>query len=85
MPNTRTCGTCKKMWRLRKGKRGGGTIDLKRGHCLVRTVYPKDRPGDFVYPPGARIEKTPNDMIVPFLVREDMIVPHCNDYEANNE
>jgi len=69
------------MWPLKKGKRGGGTVDLSRGHCLKKTIFPKDRPGDLVYPPGAIIKDTKNDMIIPFLVRNDQIVPHCTDHQ----
>jgi len=81
MSNIKTCGTCKHMWCLKKGKRGGGTVDLSRGHCLKYTVFPKNRPGDYVLPPGAVVRDTPNDMIIPYLVRDNQIVPHCTHHE----
>lgn len=75
--NTKPCGTCKYMWALQKGLRGGKVAPLKRGHCLKRTIFPKNRPGKIVYPPGAIIKDTPNNVIQPFLVRADQIIPHC--------
>lgn len=77
MANKKTCGTCKFMWPLQKGKRGGGTVSLSRGHCLKRSVFPKNRPGKHVYPPGAIIKDTPNNVTIPFLVRQDQVVDHC--------
>lgn len=80
MANTKTCGTCKYMWPLQKGKRGGSTVTLARGQCLKRTIFPKNRPGNYVYPPGAIIKDTPNNVIESYIVRADQIVPHCTDY-----
>lgn len=75
--NKKPCGTCKFMWPLQKGKRGGGTIPLTRGHCLKRSVFPANRPGKHVYPPGAIIKDTPNNVVIPYLVRKDQVVEHC--------
>jgi len=79
--NTKTCGTCKFMWPLQKGKRGGDTVSLSRGHCLKRSIFPANRPGKHVYPPGAIVKDTPNAVIVPFIVREDQVVEYCTSYK----
>lgn len=78
--NNQTCGTCKYMWPLQKGMRGGKVMSLTRGHCLKRSIFPKNRPGKHVYPPGAILKDTPNNVIQPYLVRADQVVEHCTYY-----
>lgn len=79
MPNDKECQTCMKYWPLEKGL-PKGTKQLTRGYCLAKTIFPKNRVGDRVYPPRARIEDTPNDMIKAKIVRAKEIVPSCRDY-----
>jgi len=79
--NKKPCGTCKFMWPLQKGMRGGKTSSLTRGHCLKRSVFPKNRPGNHVYPPGAIVKDTPNNTIQPYIVRTDEVVEHCTTHE----
>jgi len=77
MANKNPCGECKFMWPLQKGKRGGMVQKLARGYCLKRTIFPKNRPGKHVYPPGAIIKDTEHDRLKPYIVRKDQIVQHC--------
>ena len=77
MANKKPCGTCRFMWPLKKGKRGGGTITLTRGLCLKRTIFPKNRPGNHVYPPGAIIKDIPNNVAKTHVVRKEQVVTHC--------
>jgi len=79
--NNKSCGSCKFMWPLQKGMRGGKTASLTRGHCLKRSVFPKNRPGNHVYPPGAILKDTKNNVTIPFLVRSDQVVEYCSYYE----
>lgn len=75
--NTNKCKECQFFWRLEKGKRKGGTIQLTRGHCLKRSVFPKNKPGNPVYPPGAIVEDLPHHQGKPHIVHEDDVVASC--------
>lgn len=77
MANKNPCGQCKYMWPLQKGQRGGQTRTLTRGYCLKRTIFPKNRPGKHVHPPGAIVKDTPNAVIKPYIVRKDQVIQHC--------
>jgi len=79
MPDTKECKTCKKYWPLERGLQEG-TKKLSRGYCLARTIFPKGRVGEHVYPPRARIEETKNDMIKAVIVRGKDVIPSCRDY-----
>jgi hypothetical protein len=84
MAHDRECKTCKKYWPLEKGLKNG-TKQLSRGYCLARTIFPKGRVGERVYPPRARIEETENDMVKSVIVREGEIVAYCKDYMAGRK
>lgn len=72
------CGKCTKYWALRKPKRNGdGFIELKRGYCLAKSTFAKNKAGDNNYPPGARIADLPNGMHDIKLVREDQLELTC--------
>ncbi|RLI88007.1 MAG: hypothetical protein DRP01_00205 [Archaeoglobales archaeon] len=73
----KTCETCGHFWPLVKGLRGGKVKQLKQAYCLALTVFPSNRVGKHVYPPGAKIKDTPNAMIQAKIVRTDQIVPNC--------
>jgi hypothetical protein len=79
MPNKNACKTCKKYWPLEKGLREG-TKQLNRGYCLARTIFPKGRVGERVYPPRATVAETENDMVQAHIVRESDVVAHCEFY-----
>jgi len=64
------CGNCGHYYPLKKGQKGKEPQILKRAFCLARTIFPKDRPGNPVYPPEAKIEETANNMILSYVVRE---------------
>lgn len=79
MANTIKCGDCKKYHAIKKPIRSktGGFKDLHRGHCLARTVYAKNKPGDHVYPPKAVVKDLPFGRHQIVIVHEDEVVPHC--------
>lgn len=73
------CGQCEKYWAIQKGLRGGATTPLTRGHCLARSLYPKNKPGNPVYPPGAKVVELPNNVAKLVVVHENQIVTTCQD------
>ena len=77
-----SCGKCENFWPIQKGLRGGGTVPQSRGHCLAHSVYPKDKPGDPVYPPGAKVEELPNNVAKLHVVHEDQVVTSCREATA---
>lgn len=72
-----TCKTCALFWPLEKGLKGGKVKQLRQAYCLAKTIFPSNRVGKHVYPPNARVEVTPNAMVVVKLVHKDQTVPNC--------
>ena len=79
MANQLLCGKCEKFWAIQKGTRDGGFIPQSRGHCLARSVYPKNKPGNPVFPPGAKVEDLPNNVSKVFVVHQSQLEPSCKD------
>lgn len=79
MANTVPCGKCLRYYELRKPLRKGGSLSLHRGHCLAKTIYAANKPGDNVYPAGARVEELPYAMHKIKLVEENEIQKNCTD------
>lgn len=72
------CSKCAKYWELRKPKRNGdGFTSLNKGYCLARTVFASNKPGDNIYPPGARTATLPNGQHTIVLVRPDSLELTC--------
>lgn len=80
--NTEKCGNCVHFWPLQKALPKGGTKKLTRGHCLKRSVFPKNKPGKPVYPPGAIIKDLPFNRGQPHIVHKDDTVPTCTSAEV---
>lgn len=77
MANNIPCGQCVFYHELRKPKTKGGYRSLHKGHCLDRTIYAKNKPGNIVYPPKAKLEDLPYQQHKIVLVREEQIMEHC--------
>lgn len=77
MSNNIKCGKCVHYNEQRKPLKKGGTKSLHRGHCLIHTVYAKNRPGKNVYPPSAKLEELPFGRHKIELVSEEELRPHC--------
>jgi hypothetical protein len=72
------CSKCAKYWELRKPKRNGeGFTPLKKGYCLARTVFASNKPGENIYPPGARMADLPNGQHDVVIVRPDSLELSC--------
>jgi len=78
MSNKLKCGDCENFWPIMKGTRDGSFIPQTRGHCLARSVYPKDKPGEHVFPPGARIKELPNNVAKVVVVHRNQVETSCN-------
>ena len=79
MANSIKCGQCGYFWAIQKGVRGGTTIPQSRGHCLAKSVYPKNKPGNPVFPPGAKLEDLPNNVANVKIVHKDTLELSCKD------
>ena len=80
------CGNCEKYYPLKKGQKGKEPRILERAYCLARTIFPKNRPGNPVYPPEAKIEETEQNMILAHIVRKrDPQAERCPFYTDKKE
>jgi len=79
MANNIPCGQCANYHALMKPVKKGGTISLKRGHCLIRTIYASNKPGKNIYPPGAKTEEREFGQHKIELVTEAEVRPYCSD------
>lgn len=74
---TKACGECKHYWAMRRVQKNQPPRKLHSGPCLRRSVYPKNRVGEHVFPPGARLENLKDFRAKVFMVREDQIMSTC--------
>jgi len=78
MPNTLACGECTRYHQLERPQPGGRkSRNLHCGHCLDRTVYAVNKPGNHTYPAGAKTAKLPFGRHQLKLVQETEIVAGC--------
>ncbi len=78
MANTNPCSECNLYFALVKPHRDGkGSTDTKKGHCLDKTVYAKNKPGKPVYPPHAKVADLPFNRHTIVLRRADDVVKSC--------
>ena len=71
MANTTPCGDCifyHPLVRPQSGKRAAR--DLRRGHCLDRTIYAVNKPGTHTYPAGAKTAHLTHGQHKIFLVNK---------------
>ena len=73
------CQECSHYHELRKPlrRKRGGSKSLRKGHCLKRSVYASNKPGNPIYPPGAVTEERKYAQHKITVVSEDQIVPGC--------
>ncbi len=78
MANEIPCEKCSLYFAIVKPHRNGkGSTDTKKGHCLDKTIYAKNKPGNPVYPPNAKTADLPYNRHVISLRRADEVVAHC--------
>ena len=81
MPNNK-CGDCQSFWPLQKGLKQGGTKPLQHGYCLKKTIFPKNKPGNPVYPPKATVQDLPYNRAKTHIVHTDDNATNCAFYEV---
>jgi len=74
---TKPCNTCKYYWAMRKVQKNAPPRKLHSGPCLKRSIYPKNRVGQQVFPPHAIVEDLPTMQAKIFMVREDDVITTC--------
>ena len=81
MANTLMCGDCVHFNSIKKAlrKKEGGIKELAMGHCLIKTVYASNKPGNPVYPPRAKTAELPYGRHNVCVVKSTEIVPGCSD------
>jgi len=78
MANTNKCGDCTEYHAIIKPHRSGGkSTNTRKGHCLDQTIYAGNKPGNPVYPPGAKVQELPYGRHKIVLRREDEVCKHC--------
>ena len=82
---TQPCGTCKSYWAVRRAQKDKPPRKLHSGPCLKRSVYPKNRVGEHVFPPGAILEDLPSFQAKVFMVRETDVMASCPWWEKKAE
>ena len=73
------CKECVHYHEIRKPlkKKEGGSKSVHKGHCLKRTIYASNKPGNPVYPPGAIVQVLPYGRHKINIVNEEQIVVGC--------
>jgi hypothetical protein len=83
MANLKPCRACKLYHAIVKPHRNGkGHTDTKKGHCLDKTIYAKNKPGKPVYPARAKVKDLEFGRHEIVLRRDNEIVPHCTAFMA---
>ena len=77
MANTIKCGSCVRYYALQKTQHNKKPLDLQRGHCLARTVYASNKPGDHNYPAGAKTAELPFGNHKVYIVKPNQVVRAC--------
>ncbi len=80
--NDKPCKTCQHYWPLVKPSKKDVPINTNRGHCLKKSIFPSNKPGDIVYPPGAILKELPHGRGKPYIVKNTDVVTTCTVYNA---
>jgi hypothetical protein len=75
------CGNCTHFHSIRIPTGKGTTRETNQAHCVAKSVYAKNKPGNPVYPPGAKIADLPYAAHKITIVRRDQREPNCMDFK----
>jgi len=75
--NDKPCKQCRSYWPLVKPTKEDVPVKTNRGHCLKKSIFPKNKPGKIVYPPGAILQDLPHGRGKPYIVKDDEVVVTC--------
>jgi hypothetical protein len=79
------CGECTSFHSIRIPTGTGSTRETDQAHCVAKSVYAKNRPGNPVYPPGAKIADLPHAAHKITIVRRDQKEPYCTDFRKRSD
>ena len=77
MADEQICGECLRYYPITVPTGKGSSKETSRGHCLAKSVYAKNKPGNPVYPPGAKIADLVHNQHKIVVVRKDQKSPEC--------
>ena len=80
MADEQICGDCTRFHPITVPAGKGSSRETNQGHCLAQSVYAKNRPGNPVFPPGAKTEDRPYAQHQIVVVRRDQKSPECLHY-----
>lgn len=81
MAEEQVCGGCTHFYSIRVPTGRGGARETEQGHCLAQSVYAKNKPGNPVFPPGAKTEELPYAQHKIVIVRRKQKSPQCITYQ----
>jgi hypothetical protein len=80
MTDENICGACTHYHAILVPTGKGNTRETRQGHCLARTIYAKNKPGNPVFPLGAKTADLPYARHAVVVVRKDQKMPNCTHY-----
>jgi len=83
--NTKPCGTCTNYSAMEQGLRGGKRRILTQGYCLVHSIFAKNKPGNPVYPPRAKVQDLENAVHKLTIVSAYDVKKYCEAYKEKTE
>jgi hypothetical protein len=81
MADEKICGNCLRFHPITIPTGKGGSKETVQGHCLAQSIYAKNRPGNPVFPPGAKTADRPYAQHQIVIVRKDQKSPECPDFK----
>lgn len=83
MANKNPCELCTHYYALIKyHRKSGDPRELDRGYCLDQTVFAKNRAGNPVYPPHAKVADLPYARHHTVIRGKKDVVAHCMAFKA---
>lgn len=79
------CGDCTHFHAIRIPTGNGALRETAQAHCLARTIYAKNKPGNPIYPPGAKTAELPFAQHQVVIVRREQKAPDCMDFKPKGD
>lgn len=79
------CGNCAKFYAIKVASGKGTSRESNHGHCLYKCIYAKNKPGNPVYPPGAKVEDREYGQHHIVVVRRKQVLPNCPGFSKKGE
>jgi hypothetical protein len=77
----KVCGKCVHFCPIQIPTGAGTKRMTGQAHCLAKSIYAKNKPGDPVFPPGAKTADLQFARHQITVVRHDQRSPNCMDYK----